>query len=40
VLGDPSLRARLAAGAAASAPRYMPAAVTDRMVEMYEDLLA
>lgn len=40
VLGDRSLRARLAEGAAAAAPRYTPGAVTDRMVQMYEDLLA
>lgn len=40
VLGEQALRARLAAGAVVRALRYTPAAVTDRMVEMYEDLLA
>lgn len=40
VLGDPALRATLARGAAEAAPRYTPGAVTDRMVAMYEDVLA
>jgi glycosyltransferase involved in cell wall biosynthesis len=40
VLSDPPLQARLAAGALESAPRYTPAVNTDRLVAMYEDLLA
>lgn len=40
VLSDPRLRARLAAGALESAPRYTPAVNSDRLVAMYEDLLA
>jgi glycosyltransferase involved in cell wall biosynthesis len=40
VLGDPGFRDRLAAGAVASAPRYTPAVNTDRMLAMYQDLLA
>jgi 1,2-diacylglycerol 3-alpha-glucosyltransferase len=34
-LGDPALRARLAAGALESAPRYTPAANADRMLAVY-----
>lgn len=37
-LGDSVLRARLAAGALESAPRYSPAANAERMLAMYGDL--
>jgi len=40
VLADPELRARLAAGALESAPRYTPAVNTERLIAMYEHLLA
>jgi len=40
VLADPSLRATLCAGATERAPRYAPGAVTDRMLTVYESLLA
>jgi glycosyltransferase involved in cell wall biosynthesis len=40
VLADPGLRSRLSAGAAERAPRYAPAAVTDRMLTVYVSLLA
>ncbi|MDO8964706.1 MAG: glycosyltransferase [Coriobacteriia bacterium] len=40
VLADPVLQARMAAASVERAPQYTPAAVTDRMVAMYEDLLA
>lgn len=40
VFADPALRARLAAQAAAKAPLYTPATNTERLVSMYEDLLA
>ena len=39
VLSDSVLRARLAAGAIASAPLYTPAVNTQRLLAMYEDLL-
>lgn len=39
VLKDPVLRERLAAGAAARAPRYTPEANTDRLVALYEEAL-
>jgi 1,2-diacylglycerol 3-alpha-glucosyltransferase len=40
VLSDPALRARLSAGATASAPAHTPAAMTERMLAVYESLLA
>lgn len=40
VLSDPGLRVRLGEGARASAPRYTPAANSERLLAMYEDLLA
>lgn len=40
VLADRVLRDRLAAGALASAPRYTPAVNSERLLSMYEDLLA
>jgi 1,2-diacylglycerol 3-alpha-glucosyltransferase len=40
VFADPELRDRLAAGAKASAPRYSPAANTERLLAMYAGLLA
>jgi 1,2-diacylglycerol 3-alpha-glucosyltransferase len=39
VLADPAFRSRLSEGALASAPRYTPAANTERLLVMYEDLL-
>ncbi|HEY5506236.1 MAG TPA: glycosyltransferase [Coriobacteriia bacterium] len=40
VLGDPGLRARLAAGALAASQGHTPAAATDRLLSVYESLLA
>lgn len=40
VLADRPLRNRLAEGALASAPRYTPAVNSERLISMYEDLLA
>jgi len=40
VLSNPALRERLAIGARESAPRYTPAVNSERLLSMYEDLLA
>ena len=40
VLADPALQARLADGALDSAPRYTPAVNSERLLSMYEGLLA
>jgi 1,2-diacylglycerol 3-alpha-glucosyltransferase len=40
VLIDPEFRSRLDAGALESAPRYTPAVNSERLLAMYEDLLA
>jgi 1,2-diacylglycerol 3-alpha-glucosyltransferase len=39
-MGDADLRARLAAGALESAPRYTPAANSERMLAIYGDILS
>jgi hypothetical protein len=39
-MGDADLRARLGAGALESAPRYTPAANSERMLAIYGDILS